>query len=85
MKTHHERIVELEADVAKLQWQVAQLIDAARKEHAEKQEISAAYDEALKAFLEKRLAKPYTDGKEAADLNLRMDGIVRTITYIPPQ
>jgi len=56
MNTHHERIVELEADVARLKWQVAQLFDYARREDAAKK---AAYDEMMKAVRAKTLAEPY--------------------------
>jgi len=56
MNTQHERIVELEADVARLKWQVAQLMDYARREDAAKK---AAYDEMMKAVRAKTLAVPY--------------------------
>lgn len=58
MNTHHERIVELEADVARLKWQVAQLIEAARKEHAER-EAANAY--AKEIFRKRLLAETHTD------------------------
>lgn len=69
MKTHHERIVELEADVARLKWQVAQLIDAARKEHAER-EAATAYAKAV--FGKRLLAEPYRPEETQAEFQQRV-------------
>lgn len=56
-----ERITALEADVAKLQWQVAQLIDHLRKQEAAKLSL-AVYDECMKEVYRKcKLAEPYSD------------------------
>lgn len=69
MNTHHERIVELEADVARLKWQVAQLIDYARREDAAKK---AAYDQMMKAVRAKTLAETYRPDETQTEFQLRV-------------
>lgn len=62
----HQRITALEADVAKLQWQVAQLIEQAKTRQAERDAFTR------RVFAGHGLALPYQPTETQADFQHRV-------------